>query len=189
MNTTTIAPTPAARPQDFADLVNLLAALTKSQNNLAHLEQVLNRQHLETVNGHMDAYKEIQTLIGECEAAIRVIAQRNPQWFEDKKSVPTPYGTLKRTTSTSLQIPDEEITMTLIRGANLAEKYIKTTHTLSRESLELLDDEELKKFGIKRVTEHNFNPEPAKVNLGKAVKAAEKSAKTAKKTAEKVGTA
>lgn len=187
MTTSAIAPLPSARPTDFADLVNLLTALTKSENNLALLQQVLDKQHLETVQGHMEAYKEIQTLIGECEAAIKVIAARNPQWFEEKKTVATPFGELKRTTAISLEIPDEEITMTLIRGAGHADKFIKSVHTISKEALEVLDDEELKKFGVKRVTEHNYKAAAATVNLGKAVKAAEKSAKAAKKTVEKAG--
>jgi hypothetical protein len=184
---TTIAPTPAARPSDFADLVNLFAALTKSENNLARLQQVLDSQHLETVQGHMEAYKEIQTLIGECEAAIKVIAARNPQWFEDKKSIAMPVGELKRTTSTSIEIADEEITMTLIRNAGRAAEFIKTSHVISKEALELLKDEDLKKFGVKRVVEHNYKCAPASVDLGKAVKAADKSAKAAAKTAKAAG--
>lgn len=184
MSTTPTAPLPTARPTDFADLVNLLAALSKNENNLALLQQTIDRQHLGLVEAHMTVYKEIQTLIGECDAAIKVIGERNPQWFDDKKTIATPYGEVKRTTSTSLEIADEEISLNLIRAAGRAGDFIKTTYTLSKEALEALTDDELKKFGIKRVTEHNYKASGASVDLGKSVKAAERSAKAAAKAAK-----
>ncbi len=76
--------------------------------------------------------------------------------------------------------------MTLIRAAKREAEFIKTTHVISREALELLSDEDLVKFGVKRVTEHNYKAAGASVDLGKSVNAAEKSAKAAAKTAKKV---
>ncbi|MBA4136739.1 MAG: hypothetical protein C0518_05425 [Opitutus sp.] len=181
----TTAPAPTAQKDDFASLVNLLDRLTHAQNQLDKLQQVLDAQHLETVRGHMPAYKELQTTIGECESAVAVIAARNPQWFDDKKTVATPYGAVKRTSATSLQVADEAVTLTLIKAAGRQTDFIKVTESLSLETLEKLEDEQLAKFGIKRVTEHNFKAAPAGVDLGKAVKAAEKSEKAAAKAAKK----
>jgi hypothetical protein len=181
----TTAPAPSAQKDDFASLVNLLERFTHAQNQLARLQQTIDSQYLETVRGHMPVYKELQTTISECQASIAVIAARNPQWFEEKKTVGTPYGDVKRTSATRLQIADEAVTIALIKAAKREEDFVKVTETLSLEALEKLEDEQLRKFGITRVTEHNFKPAPASVDLGKAVKSAEKSDKAAAKAAKK----
>ena len=178
-------PALAALPGDFADLVNLLNALSVAENKISHLNQNLNAQHLETLKGYADEYKTLQSDISATRAAIEVIAARNPQWFEEKKTLITPFGEVKRTTSTSLIIPDEAVTITLIRAAKREEDFLVTTTAISKEALEKLEDAELAKYGVSRKTEHNFKPEGASVDLGKSVKAAEKSAKATAKTAKK----
>jgi chromosome segregation ATPase len=185
MSAPVLAPAPTAKPTDFADLVSLLEKLSEVSNELAALEAQLNTNHLANVRLHTDSYKALQTQIGEIQAAIQVLAERNPQWYEKKKSVETPYGLVKRTTSTKLVIPDEAVSVTLIAAAGRADDFLVTNTTIRREVIELLGDEELKKFGISRSTTHNFNPEPASVDLGKPVKAAEKSDKAAAKTVKK----
>lgn len=177
--------TVAALPGDFADLVNLLNKLTEAKNSLGDLNQRLNAQHLETVRNYSDEYKRLQTEIGAAEAAILVLAERNPQWFEEKKTLTTPFGEVKRTTSTSLVIPDEAVTITLIRAAKREADFLVVTTDISREALEKLDDAELAKYGVSRKTEHNFKPDGATVDLGKSVKAAEKSAAATAKAAKK----
>ncbi len=181
-----IAPTPAGKPDDFASLVNLLEALTAAENNLTKLQQTLDSQHLETVRGHLPAYKELQTKVGEFEAAIEVIVTRNPQWFADKQNLATPVGAVKRTSSTKLEVADPTVTITLIKAHKRDADFIRTTEELRLEVLEGLDDEQLAKLGIKRVTTHNFKTAPKVVDLGKAVKAADKTDKAATKTAKKV---
>lgn len=179
------APAPTAQKEDFASLVNLLDRLSFAQNQITKLEQTLNSQHLETVRGHMPVYKELQTTLGECEAAIAVIAERNPQWFDDKKTVATPYGEVKRTSSTKLVVADPTVSMTLVKAAGREADFIRKIEQLNLEALENLEDAELAKFGIKRVTTHNYKPGAASVDLGKAVKSAEKSDKAAAKAAKK----
>ena len=183
--TTAIAPAPTAKPSDFADLVGILDRLSHAANQLARLEQTLNAQHLDTIRGHMPVYKELQATVADCEAALEVIAARNPQWFESKKSVATPVGEVKRTTSNKIEIADPLVTMTLILAAGRAGDFIRTEEALRIEVLETLDDDQLAKFGVKRVTTHNYKIAPASVDLGKAVKAAEKSDSAAAKTVKK----
>lgn len=187
MNTT--APAPAALKKDFDDLINLLDQLTDAENSINKLNGSLNDTHLANVRIHSEEYKQLQTTIGNAKAAIEVIAARNPQWFEEKKTLETPFGLVKRTSSTSLVIADEGVTITLINAAGRASDFLKTTTTISRETLEKLSDEELKKYGVARVTEYNFKPEAASVDLGKSVKAADKSAAAAAKAARKAGAA
>jgi hypothetical protein len=180
-----IAPAPTALKEDFGALVNLLADLTDAANDLQKLEASLNQDHLAAVRLHVDRYKELQTRIGQAEAALAVVAQRNPQWFEEKKTLATPYGQVKRTTSTALVIADEAATIALIRAAKREEDFLEIKTAIRKEALETLEDAELRKYGVRRETTHNFKPEPASVDLGKAVKAAEKTDKAANKTAKK----
>lgn len=180
-----IAPAPAAQPKDFADMVTLLEKLTETENALGQLTSEMNVDYLAHVRLNSDRYKELQTAIGAVDAALKVIGERNPQWFEEKKTLTTPYGTLKRTTSISLEIADPAVSITLIKAAKREEDFLDVKTTIRKEAMENLTDEELAKFGIKRVTEHNFKPEPATIDLGKAVKAADKSAAAAAKTAKK----
>lgn len=187
MITAPTAPAPSAKSSDFGDLVNLLDRLTAANNELDQLNASLNEEHLNAVRFHADKYKKLQTDIGEITAAIEIIAPRNPQWFAEKKTIDTPFGVVKRTTSTSLIIADEALSITLIEAAGRAGDFVVMTKTVSREALEDLGDDELRKFGISRKTEHNYKVAPATVELGKAVKAAEKSDKASAKTAKKAG--
>lgn len=175
--------TTAARPSDFADLVNLLQQLTETTAALRKLEGKVTARYIDTVTDSVEEYKALQTKLSETEAALAVIAERNPQWYSEKKTVETPFGEVKRTSSTELVIADEAATIALIRAANRSEDFLRITTTVNREALESLEDDALAKLGVSRKTTHNFKPAAAKVDLGKAVKAAEKSAGAAAKTA------
>lgn len=180
----TTAPLPTAKPSDFADMVNLLEQLSTNSIALGKLEAKLNAENLSTVREYSGEYKQLQTELSQVEAALAVIAERNPQWFAEKKTITTPFGEVKRTTSTKLEIADETATIALIRAAKRSDDFLVVTTTLNREALEKLEDDELRKFGVRRNVTHNFNPAPASVDLGKAVKAAEKSDRAAAKAAK-----
>lgn len=180
-----IAPAPTAQKNDFADMVTLLEQLTEAENSLGKLTAEMNVDYLAHVRLNSDTYKRLQTTISTVNAALQVIAERNPQWFEEKKTLTTPYGEVKRTTSTSIVIADPAVSITLIKAAGRADDFLAVTTTIRKEAIETLSDGELAKYGIKRVTEHNYKPEAASVDLGKAVKQAEKSDKAAAKTAKK----
>lgn len=175
--------TPAAKPTDFADLVNLLQQLTETTAALRKLEGKVTARYIDTVTDSVDEYKALQTKLSETEASLAVIAERNPQWYSEKKTVETPFGEVKRTSSTVLVIADEAATIALIRAANRSEDFLRVTTTVNREALESLEDDALAKLGVSRSTTYNFKPAAAKVDLGKAVKAAEKSNKATDKTA------
>jgi hypothetical protein len=181
---TTTAPLPTAKPSDFADMVNLLERLSTLAVSVSKLEAKLNSENLTTVRQYADEYKALQTELGQVESALAVIAERNPQWFSEKKTITTPFGEVKRTTSTKLEIADETATIALIRSAKREEDFLVVSTALNREALENLEDDELRKFGVRRSVTHNYNPAPASVDLGKAVKAAEKSARAAAKAAK-----
>ena len=179
MSTATLAPAPTALKTDFSDLVTLLDGLTETQNDLNALNAQLNTEHLANVRLHADRYKALQARASELTAALEVIAKRNPQWFAEKATLATPYGEVKRTSSTSLVVPDEAVTITLIKAAKREDDFLKTTTTVRLEVMEKLEDADLAKFGIQRKTEYNYNTKAAAVNLGKSVAAASKTVKKA----------
>jgi hypothetical protein len=106
---------------------------------------------------------------------------KHPDWFAKTKTLKTPYGTVASRTSTKLEIPSEEVTIALLeaRGAE-AEPYLRTRKFLSVESLETLDDLELARLKLRRVTSERITVTPAKLDLGKAVKAPEEKPAPAK---------
>jgi hypothetical protein len=184
----TAIPTPAPK-NDFSDLVNLLEQLSQAENDHRVLESELNASHLAAVRLHVDRYKEIARITGETKAALEVLAARNPSWFEERQTLGTPFGELKRTSSTSLVIADEAVTIALIRAAKRQDDFLRIETHVNKEALEALGDDELAKYGVARKTTYHYKAAGAGVDLGKAVKAAEKSEGAAKKTAKRAAAA
>lgn len=188
MNNTSAIPATfvdAPRTSDFTDVVNLLAVLGEANRQLAGLKAEVESGYLEIVSAHRERYAKLQSTVTETEAALEVIARRNPQWFGDKKTVATPYGGVKFTASKELVVADENISIQLIRALAPDSDLLRTVQVLNKEALEKLSDTELARFAIVRKAKENFKVDTEVVDLGKAVKAADKSAKAAGKTAKK----
>jgi phage host-nuclease inhibitor protein Gam len=113
-----------------------------------------------------------------------VISRRNPQWFADAKTVKTPFGSVKFTESSPIAVASEEATVRLIIASRKSDEYLRTKQELDLDALATCDDAQLAKFGLIRTTKQNFKVETKVVDLGKAVKAAEKSNRAANKTAK-----
>lgn len=158
---------------DYQNLVNLLAVLSEASNRLLALSADFNHQYLEVVDEHKSEYAVNQTAIGEAESAIKVIVARHPEWFEKKKTLSTPYGSVKSVSSTSLEIPSEAATLRLIHAAKKDTEFIRTVEQLDKEALEKLDDKELAKFGIVRKESESVTVKPTAIDLGAAVKESE----------------
>jgi hypothetical protein len=109
-----------------------------------------------------------------------LLISAHPEWFQDKKSIKTPYGSVGFRSTTSLDVPNEEASIILIEQLckdDEKAQYLRKETTLNREALELLSDAELRQFRIKRLKEESCTVKPLKLDLGKAVKeAAEKEA-------------
>lgn len=172
----------APRPGDFEALINFLNILGEAGRMLAALESEIETGYLEIVTLKRANYAKLQQMISENEAALEVIVRRNPSWFADKKNVTTPYGVVKFKSSTELVVPNEEASITLIEHAQRPELLRKTTE-LNKDTLSLLGDDELKKFGIHRKPKENLTIETKVIDLGKAVKSVEKSEAATKKAA------
>lgn len=183
--------TGAPRPADFNDFLALIMVLGEANRRLRLLTTEIETGYLNIVDAKRDEYATLQTQIGDTEAAIEVITRRNPRWFEKSKTLGTPYGDVKYTSSTELVVADEGISIQLIKalsrdenGDSNAASYLRTKEVLNKEALEKLSDAELARFAIIRRLKENFSVNTEVIDLGKAVKTSEKNKKTAAKAAK-----
>lgn len=178
----------APKPDDFKALIDLLAVLGEANRKLAEMEREIETLYVGHVTERRAEYAAMQKSIGETEAALEVIARRNPQWFGEKKNVSTPYGVVKFKASTELVAADEQDAIRRILKARRP-RLLRRNIELNRELLDELSDKELAAFGIIRKPKENITIETKVVDLGKAVKAAEKSEKAANKAAKQAANA
>ena len=182
----------APRVGDYESVINLLAVLGEANRQLAELEREIEAGYVALVTPHRERYAKLQATVSETEAALEVISRRNEQWFAEAKNVKTPYGIVKFTSSRELVVTDEGISVQLVKalaGKAGEEQLLRTVQVLNREALEKLPDAELARYAIIRKTKENFKVGTEVVDLGKAVKAADKSAAAAAKTAKKAAAA
>lgn len=175
----------------FQEVIEQLGLFTHAHNTLKELEADLNARNLELITTVRQEYADLQAALTLTEASLERICRAHAEWFEHKKSIKTPFGTVTLRDSTELAIENPELTLHLLRaeeervelqrdlaqssGKELpeefdADQFIRTREELDLESLEKLDDATLKKFRIVRVAKSNFSVKPATVDLGKAVK-------------------
>lgn len=162
----------------FANMVNLLAVFTEATNRLQELETETNSALQEIIDEHKGRYASLQSVLTETEQALEVIAKSHPGWFQVRKSIKTPYGTLKTTSGTKLVAENEEVSIVLIQSEARvnpsfpAGDYLRQSVELDREALEKLEDEELAKFRIRREKTFGVKVEAAQLDMGKAVQSA-----------------
>lgn len=188
MNTPTTA-TPATfggsqTSSDFESIINLLSVLGEAERQLTALKSEIEVGYLALVTEKREVYAKLQATVSETEAALEVIARRNPQWFEDKKNLATPFGVVKFHSSKELVVADENVSIQLIEAFRAGDKLLRTVKVLNKEALSELSDAELARFAIVRKAKENFSTDVNLVDLGKAVKAAARNEKNAAKAAK-----
>ena len=160
---------------EYQALIQLLAVYTEATNRLAEIQTIANDSLLESLDEQKGDYATYQLALDNAESAIKNLAIAHPEWL-DGRTIPTPYGKVKFTRASSLDIPDKEVTVLLIK-AHLGEQsstFIRTKEEPNKDSLATLDDAVLAKLGIKKVEADSITITPAKVDMGKAAKQVEK---------------
>lgn len=166
-----------AAANDYKNLVDLLAVFSEATNRMTALQASVQSDYMELIDVAKSEYAKLQKTLGDAEAALEALTLAHPEWFsDDRKSIKTPYGTVKLTKSTSLKIPNEEATIILIEAAGRGEDFLRSKQEINREALEQLTDAELKPLRVKRITGQSFSVVAAKLDMGKAVKDADKAA-------------
>lgn len=159
---------------DFTTLYISLEEYTSAANKLAALEAEFQTAITELIaECFRQDFAELQTELSELESRIETLAIRHPEWFVKSKTLKTPFGSVASRSTTKLDIPCEEATIALleVRGDE-GKPFLRERKYLSVEALEALDDGELRRLKVNRVTTEKVTISPAKVDLGKAVKAA-----------------
>lgn len=160
---------------DYKNLVDLLGVFTEAKLRLDELQNTSASDYLEIVDGVRKDYAELQSKVTESELAIEIIAMRHPEWFTEKRSVKTPYGTVKVTRTNKLDVPNEEVSILLIERAEelgTLEKgrYLRTKKEVNIDALQSMTDAELSALRINRIRDESVKVTEAKVDFGKAVK-------------------
>lgn len=164
----------------YKNLVDAQAIHTECTNRLAKLDAEMQEEFVDLMDARKAEYIKLQTQLAKADQTITDIAILNPQWFEDAKTVTTPYGKVQSRKVTTLEVPNEEVTIALLQQLGKeSEPFLRIKVELNLEALETLPVEELARIRINRITREAIKATPAKVNLGKAAKAAAKKAKAA----------
>jgi len=176
---TTPPKTETAKAEDYKNLVDLLAIVAEGTARLGELENGLQQDYIDLVDARRKDYTQLQYAIGKAEESIEALALSNPAWFEKSKTLKTPYGSVAFRRSSKLDVKNEEVSILLLEQLGQdGLPFIRTAKALNLEALEKLDDSELERLRIKRVSSESLTIKPAKVDLGKAVKSAEKQEST-----------
>jgi hypothetical protein len=165
---------------EFQTFVDLLEHHTYASNAIKQMQVEANRHLLEILDGSRVEYTELQECLAATEAKLRAIALQHPEWFGDKRSMVTPFGSVKMKTSEWLETENEELSIALLEAEGntnpefKSELFLHSKKSLNLEALEKMDDVQLRRFRIKRMRDDNFKVEPAEVKLGKAMAANKK---------------
>jgi len=157
----------------YEALIGLLAVFTDADNRLNKIQTAANEALIDTLDGAKREYAELQAARDGAEAEIKDLVKRHPEWLPEGRTIKTPYGTVKLTEATSLEIPNPEVTLTLIKtlgDPDLRGRLIRTVEEPAKEALETMPDDDLAKLGVRRVKTDSISVKAAKVEMGKAGK-------------------
>jgi len=169
----------ATNEDDFKKIVDLLADHSTAENELAALEAAANQDFMLTVDALKSKYARLQRRMIEAETALELLARKHPEWFADKKTIKTPYGSVQlKQNPPKIVAENPELSIVLIEAEGTrnpefdVKKYVREEKTLNLEGLAALTDGELKKFRMHRDQSDTFTVKSAKLDMGKAVKEA-----------------
>ena len=174
-NTADLTTTTPDSQSDYSKFIALQSALNQADNALAVIDAQVNPKVTEVVDSHRTLWTAAQSQRDEAEREIKRLVEAHPEWM-DGKSVKTPFGTVTLRDTTSLEIPNPEGTIALMRVVfgrveMDPEQYVVKTEAPRKELLETLDDHILSKIGVTRVKSTHVTVKPAKIEMAKEAKA------------------
>ena len=153
----------------YKGLIGLLAVYSDASNRLAELQARADASLLETVDGERKEWAELSAAFEQADKAIKDLVAKHPEWTEGR-TIKTPYGQVRFTRTTKLDVPSPETTVSLIR-AKLKdadpEQYIRVKEEPNLDALGTLDKSTLARLGIIWQEFDSISIKPAKVDLGK----------------------
>lgn len=164
---------------DYANLVDLLGIAAVADQRLAEMQTDLDDAMIAAVDDRRAEYVEHQAKLAAAIESIETIVRRHPEWFAKTKTLKTPYGSVRSTSSSPLKVASEQSTIRLIKAAGRADEFIRTKEELDKDALEKLTADQLAEFGLSRESKETIKITPAKIDMGKTVQAAGKAGKEA----------
>jgi hypothetical protein len=169
----------SAEEEDFKKIVDLLAVHSTAENDLEQLQATANQEFLLTVDGLKGRYAKLQQKMTEAETQLELLARKHPEWFQDKKTIKTPYGSVQLKNNPPKIVADNpELSIVLIERDGESdpevqpEKLIHQEKSLNLEALAGCTDAQLKRWRLRREQTDTFTVKSAKLDMGKAVKEA-----------------
>lgn len=162
----------------FERFSEAMRAFSTASNQLDALHAQSGAAIINSLGPFQAKFKTIQVTLIELKEELLTLVQKNPQWFDGKRQIKHPYGTVKIQASTRLTPEDEKESIARIQRdihlkANGAEVgcdpalFLRHRTDLDLEALSKADDALLSRYGIKRETTDNITLTPLKPDLEK----------------------
>lgn len=159
------------KKDDYQTLSTELERYTELHNRIATIDASFQEAMAQLIaECFRDDFQELQDELSKTKNKIESLVIKNPGWFEDSKTIKTPFGTVATRSTSKLSVPNEDATMALLelRGRDAA-AFLRERKYISLEALEALDDCELEKLKVKRINNESIRITPAKIDLGKSI--------------------
>ena len=159
--------------QDFAEFVEQLAEFTRLDSELAALELTVNKAAQKCAVDRAPDYVLLQEARTRSEERVKALYAAHPEWRGKSKSVSTPLGEVAERETTTLEIPNPAVTVTLIKAAAATfgrqpKDLLHVEESPNKEALEGMTDDQLKALGVARVTRTSVSVKARKVDVKKA---------------------
>lgn len=160
----------------YTEFTEKLHTLAKLQNQLDALQAQSGALLINNLGPFRKQFAKLNQQITELRGEIENMALANPDWFANKRTIETQFGTVKLKSSTRLVAPNEELSLRLIQkeaelqvsgkeAAFDATALLRTKTELNLEALGELDDATLARFKIKREQNESLTITPIKADL------------------------
>ncbi|HSI11747.1 MAG TPA: host-nuclease inhibitor Gam family protein [Chthoniobacter sp.] len=146
---------------DFDIISRRLELYAKSTTARDLIKLELEQEHQKALTARKSQIDKQEKRIEFAENVILMIAAEHPEWFTDKKSLVTPFGSINSRATTSHKVSDEQHTIRLIKAAATRTDdeiqrarllgLIRVKEELNLEAVECLSEKELNALRIVRV--------------------------------------
>lgn len=170
---------------DFEIVSRRLELLAKSTTARDAIKLELEQEYQKLLTSRKTELGKQEKRIEFAENVILLIAAEHPEWFSDKKTLTTPFGSVHSHASTSHKVVDEQHSIRLIKAAALRTDdevqrarligLIRIREELNLEAVECLSEKDLNALRIVRVKGNSLSIKIAKA--GGTKKGAKRKAK------------
>jgi hypothetical protein len=132
------------------DIISLARKFAATRSKLAHLVDHIRRGQQRIVDNNRAKLKSLVNATNTSQALLATAIAEHPELFEKPRTVVVDGVRIGLTTGKSgYDIPNEETTIALIKR-HLGTGFLHVRESISREALDAMDDDQLKRIGVHR---------------------------------------